>query len=301
MTPLALGLLLLSAALHASWNLLLKQAADRQAAAWWAMLFGAAAFLPALAFFQPLPITIWPYLLASAAAEAVYYFLLATAYDATDFSIAYPIARGTAPGLLALWAMLFLNESPSAIGWAGMAILAVGLMTTGGVFGRRSGRATNGGATKVGSTAVRATQASPIRGVMIALAVAVCISTYSIIDGAAVRLVPALPYTSLVFLLTALFLTPLVAWRSGRVAMWREGRRHPGRLALIGILSLLAYLLVLVAYGFAPIAYVGAVRELNILFGVVLGAWVLKEPVSRGRWVGVVLIVVGVIVIALAD
>lgn len=291
MTPLALGLLLLSAALHASWNLLLKQAADRQAAAWWAMLFGAAAFLPALAFFQPLPITIWPYLLASAAAEAAYYFLLATAYDATDFSIAYPIARGTAPGLLALWAMLFLNESPSAIGWAGMAILAVGLMTTGGVFGRRSGRATT----------VKATHASPIRGVMIALGVAVCISTYSIIDGAAVRLVPALPYTSLVFLLTALFLTPLVAWRSGRVAMWREGRRHPGRLALIGILSLLAYLLVLVAYGFAPIAYVGAVRELNILFGVVLGAWVLKEPVSRGRWVGVVLIVVGVIVIALAD
>jgi drug/metabolite transporter (DMT)-like permease len=291
MTPLALGLLLLSAALHASWNLLLKQAADRQAAAWWAMLFGAAAFLPALAFFQPLPIAIWPYLLASAAAEAAYYFLLATAYDATDFSIAYPIARGTAPGLLALWAMLFLNESPSAIGWAGMAILAVGLMTTGGVFGRRSGRATT----------VKATQASSIRGVMIALAVAVCISAYSIIDGAAVRLVPALPYTSLVFLLTALFLTPLVAWRSGRVAMWREGRRHPGRLALIGILSLLAYLLVLVAYGFAPIAYVGAVRELNILFGVVLGAWVLKEPVSRGRWVGVVLIVVGVIVIALAD
>ncbi len=282
MTTLALGLLLLSAALHATWNLLLKQAQDKQAAAWWAMLFGSALFLPALAFFPPLPASIWPYVLGSAAAEAAYYFLLATAYDATDFSVAYPIARGTAPGLLALWALVFLRESPSPAGWAGMALLAVGLMVTGGVFSRRTGSA----------------GLAP-RGVLYALGVAVCISTYSIIDGAAVRQVPALPYTSLAFLWTAVFLTPLVAWRSGFAAMRAEGRRHAGRLALIGVLSLTAYLLVLVAYSFAPIAYVGAVRELNILFGVALGALVLKEPVGRGRLAGVLLIAAGVLVIAL--
>ena len=66
MTLLALGLLLLSAALHATWNLLLKQAQDKQAAAWWAMLFGAALFLPALAFFPPLPASIWPFVLGTA-------------------------------------------------------------------------------------------------------------------------------------------------------------------------------------------------------------------------------------------
>ena len=99
--------------------------------------------------------------------------------------------------------------------------------------------------------------------------------------------------------MTAVFLTPLVAWRSGFTAMRAEGRRHAGRLALIGALSLTAYLLVLVAYSFAPIAYVGAVRELNILFGVALGVLVLKEPVGRGRLAGVLLIAAGVLVIAL--
>ncbi|HRE27505.1 MAG TPA: EamA family transporter, partial [Anaerolineales bacterium] len=169
MTPLALGLLLLSAALHAGWNLLLKQAHDRQAAAWWAMLIGSILFLPVLAFYPPLPFEILPYLVATALVEALYYFLLATAYDATDFSLAYPIARGTAPGLLALWATLFLGEPPNPWGWFGMAILALGLMVTGGVFRRRT--------TDV---------ALPLRGIGYALGVAVCISTYSIIDGAAV-------------------------------------------------------------------------------------------------------------------
>ena len=282
MTPFALGLLLLSAALHASWNLLLKQAHDRQAAAWWAMLIGSILFLPVLAFFPPLPLEIWPYLVATALVEAFYYFLLATAYDATDFSLPYPIARGTAPGLLALWATLFLGEPPSALGWLGMAILALGLMVTGGVFRRRAPGA-----------------ASPLRGIGYALGVAVCISTYSIIDGAAVRIVPAVPYTALAFLGTAVFLTPIVWWRTGARTVLQEGRRHLGRLALIGPLSVLAYLLVLIAYSLAPIAYVGAVRELNILFGVVLGAVVLKEPVGRSRWLGVLLIAAGVIIISL--
>lgn len=287
MSILALGLLLLSAALHATWNLLLKQAKDRQAAAWWALLIGSALFLPALAFYPPLPSSIWPYVLASAIAEAAYYFLLATAYDATDFSLAYPIARGTAPGLLALWAWIFLGEPPSTFGWLGMAILAFGLMLTGGVFQRRV-------------VDRRVATASPLRGIVYALGVAVCISTYSIIDGAAVRIAPALPYTALAFLLTAVFLTPLVGWRPGLQTVLGEGRAHLGRLALIGPLSLLAYLLVLLAYSLAPIAYVGAVRELNILFGVILGAVVLKERVDRIRLLGVGLIAIGVMVIAVA-
>ncbi len=285
MPPLALGLLLLSAALHASWNLLLKQANDRQAAAWWAMLIGAALFLPALAFFPPLPLAIWPYVLASAVAEAAYYFLLATAYDTTDFSQAYPIARGTAPGLLAVWAWWFLGEPPGLYGWVGMAILVLGLLITGGVFQRR---------------ADTPTPAAHWRGIGYALAVAVCTSTYSIIDAAAVRIAPALPYTSLAFLFTAVFLTPLVWWRTGVGTVLREGRQHFRRLVFIGPLSLLAYLLVLLAYSLAPIAYVGAVRELNILFGAALGAIVLKEPVGRSRLLGVLLIAAGVIVIAVA-
>jgi drug/metabolite transporter (DMT)-like permease len=119
------------------------------------------------------------------------------AYDRGDFSLVYPIARGAAPALLAVWGALFLGESPRPIGLGGLGILLIGLLVVGG-----------------GSAWVqRRTTSLRAGGVAAAVGVAVCISTYSAVDGAAVRLMAPGPDSELVFALTAGLVTPAVLAR----------------------------------------------------------------------------------------
>src|SRR3954453_6464016 len=109
----ALGLLLVAACLHTIWNLLVKRARERLVFTWWALLLGVLCFSPLLLQIGSFPLSIWPYVLGSALTEALYYFVLLKAYEYGDFSLVYPMARGAAPALLTLWAVLFLGEHPA--------------------------------------------------------------------------------------------------------------------------------------------------------------------------------------------
>src|SRR5205823_1748666 len=130
--PTALGLVLLAAALHAGWNLLVKRAADKQVFTWCALVVGTVCFAPFLLAGPALPPRAWPYVVASAVAEAAYFAALTRAYTNADFSLVYPLARGAAPALLAVWAALFLGERPGRAGLAGLALLLLGLVIVGG-------------------------------------------------------------------------------------------------------------------------------------------------------------------------
>src|SRR5512135_808749 len=127
----ALVLLLTSAVLHVTWNLIIKQAGEKLIVTWWALLVGTIVFLPFLIFALPLPNSIWLYGLASALFECAYYGVLAYAYHRHDFSIVYPIARGTAPVFTALWSVLFLQEVLQPIGLAGLSGIVIGLIVVG--------------------------------------------------------------------------------------------------------------------------------------------------------------------------
>ena len=128
MHALALSLLLAAACLHVTWNLLIKRAAARDVVTWWAIVAGSVLFLPVLLAAEPLPAAVGRLAVASAAVEAVYYVLLAYAYGQGDFSQVYPIARGTAPVLLAVWSALLLREYPSVWGACGIIGIVLGLV-----------------------------------------------------------------------------------------------------------------------------------------------------------------------------
>ncbi|HBE29035.1 MAG TPA: hypothetical protein DDW25_09125, partial [Ktedonobacter sp.] len=124
----ALGLLLLAAVLHAIWNLLVKNARQKQVFTWWALAVGAVFFAPLLLLTRVFPIQVWPLVICSGLVEAVYYITLTRAYEHGDFSLVYPMARGTAPAFLVLWAVLFLGERPRPAGFAGLTLLVLGLV-----------------------------------------------------------------------------------------------------------------------------------------------------------------------------
>jgi len=286
---LALGLLLTAACLHVTWNLLIKSAAARDVVTWWALVAGSVLFLPVLLWAGPLPAAVWQLAVASAAVEAVYYILLAYAYGQADFSQVYPIARGAAPALLAVWSALLLREYPSVWGAAGIIGIVLGLVVI--------GTSADPGA-RAGDDGHRAAVRRRA-GVLVALGVALCTSVYSLIDGIAVRRAAPAPYQVAVLGLTGLLLAPRALLRFRPRPLLAEFRRQWPRIVAAGVLMMLAYTLVLRAYEVERLAYAGAVREVGVVLAALVGWRWLGESFGPRRVAGASAVVLGIMILAL--
>ena len=279
----ALLLVLLAAVMHTAWNILVKQAQNRQVFTWWALTVGATLFIPLIVLSTALPGEIWPYVILSALAEAAYFVALLRAYQYGDFSLVYPIARGAAPALLAVWAILFLGERPQPGGLLGLSLLLLGLILVAGgrVFLQR------------GASILR----TP--GLGAALMVALFISIYSAIDAAGVRLTSPVAYGVLVLGLGAVFTAPVVFVRYGYRGVLDVGRAHWLRILLVSLLMMLTYIIVLQAYAIARASYVGALREVSVVFAAWVGWRWMGESFGVVRTSGSLLIFAGIVLIAL--
>jgi drug/metabolite transporter (DMT)-like permease len=271
-------LVLLGAMLHATWNALVKSGADKLLDT--ALVVAGSAVialvvLPAMP--MPAPAS-WTLLVASGVIHLVYFELVAAAYRAGDMSLAYPLMRGTPPLLVALLSGVILGEHLAPLGWAGIALVSAGVLAM----------ALKGGA--------RA-EAKPV---LVALANALVIATYTLVDGMGARLSGApVAYTLWVFVLTAALFLPAVAWRRrGALAAHLRAKWRIGLGA--GACTLGSYALALWAMTQAPIAAVAALRETAILFGVALAAVMLREKPGLARIAGAGAIAAGAAALRLA-
>ncbi len=269
----ALLLTLGAAALHAGWNVLLARARDVRAATTVALALAVVLFAPVAALGWRIETAAVPWIVASAALELAYFVLLTTAYRASDVSLVYPIARGTAPVLVLVGATA-AGAALGAAEAAGVVLVGAGVLL---VRGPRGGADT--------------------RGIVLALAIAATIAGYTLVDNQGIEHAAAIPYLEVVLVPVALagVLSYVVGgnWRSLRAEL---GLATVG--ASFGVFG--AYALVLAALALAPAAAVAAVRESSILFAVVLGALVLREPAGRARIAGAALVVAGVALVALS-
>lgn len=286
MSTASLLLILGSACLHVVQHVALKKARDRTAFVWWLWLWAGVLFSPVLVLcWERVPATAWAILAVSAAFEALYYLAIARAYRTGDLSLVYPLARGTAPVLILVWTALLLRERPSPGGLTGIALIAVGLAVINlprlGAW-RECWRS-------LGQPAPRW-----------ALAAGLCISVYTTLDKVAVGLIDALLYTYLAMTLTLVWLTPATLREVGWAGLAREWRSSRWGSALAGLSALAAYAIVLtVMRRGEPASYVGAAREVSVVFGAVVGVLFLGETGTRTRVLGSVLITCGVGAIAL--
>ncbi len=290
MPPAALALLIGAGILHASWNLILKRTSERLLVTAWGLLVGALVFSPALVRAWPPPPGVWPFAALSAATLLGYYCALSRAYRDGDFSLVYPVARGAAPAMLALWGVLFFGERPSPVGMLGMALVLGGLVALGGaplLSGRSAGES------------IRSALRGHGRAAAFAFLVALLVSIYSALDAAAVRRWEPIPYLVLVFALSGSALVPLLAIGRGRDAVRVLGS-HLAPTATIAILTLAAYSLVLRAFQLAPVGYAGAVREVGIVLGALAGWLLLGERLGGVRTLGAALVFGGILVLAAA-
>ncbi|MFZ5885535.1 MAG: EamA family transporter [Chloroflexota bacterium] len=282
MSITALLLLFASASLHALWNLLLKQSQEKYIAmGWQVILSGGFAFVVLLFIGLP-PRSMWLFAVISMTLEAVYFILLSNAYTDNDFSLVYPIARGTAPAFLMVWSVLFLREDLTPGGVLGVILIVCGMIV-------------------IGATSLVQARGSRIhiRGILTALSVALVISLYTLIDGTAVKNGPAVPYALSMFMLVPVITTAYNLRRFGwkRFAAAWDGPRLP--LILAAALGVIAYLLALFAYTIAPVSYSGAIREMSVVIGAFLGWQFLGEKMGGMRVLGSVIIFAGILTIAI--
>ena len=248
---------------------------------WQVMISGIFAFF--LLFFTGFPPrSMWLFAIISMSLEAVYFILLSNAYSDSDFSLVYPIARGTAPAFLMLWSVLFLREKLTIGGIVGVSAIVCGMVI-------------------IGATSLMQNRGSKLhlKGVTVALAVALIISLYTLIDGTAVKNGPPVPYALTMFMLVPFLTTAYNVRRFG----WKHfaAAWNGPRLSLIfaAILGVVAYLLALLAYTFAPLSYSGAIREVSVVIGAFLGWQFLEEKMGGTRLIGSAVIFVGIVVIAI--
>jgi len=281
MSLFAIGLLLAAAVLHTTWNLLLKQAGEKYIAIWWSAIIGFLVFTPAIYFLGFPSQTVWHILIISALLEISYYIVLGEAYKDSDFSLVYPLGRGAAPALIAVWAAIFLHERFTLGGLIGIIVIVIGLLIVGG------------------GDIFQAYSKPQLRGILLALLLALLISIYSILDGIAVKQTSALPYVVVLFLCVPAFTSPLIFKLYGWNKLKDELSAHPLTLAAIGVLTIGAYSLALWAYSISPLGYAGSIREVSVVMAAYAGWQFLGEKFGGLRILGAVIIFAGIMVIAL--
>ena len=120
MNLVALSLILISAIIHALWNLLMKQSRDKLAFIWWSILVILFIYFPLFLWYlrqSSLPSQEnWFWAMVSGFFQALYCVLLSFAYEQGDLSIIYPLSRGSAPIFITIGAILLLAEQLSLTG-----------------------------------------------------------------------------------------------------------------------------------------------------------------------------------------
>jgi drug/metabolite transporter (DMT)-like permease len=254
---------------------LVKASGDRLVTASAQILLAAIASLPVV-IWRGIPWQAGVFLLGSGVVQTIYLYTLATAYDRAELSFVYPIARGSAPLIIALGSLVGLSALPGSVGWLALALICGGVL-----------------AMSLASRARHGLAASLLTGLLIAI--------YISIDSAGVKAAgDVFGYTAALTVLTALILVPVLLLLRGtsevRAALSRDWPRFLGG----GIATLGSYGLLLYASRLAPLSLVAAARETGVVFAALGGWWFLGERIGRVRAGAVLVIAAGMIVLALS-
>lgn len=248
MSPLIVSLLLASALVHAGWNAIVKDSEDRLWSLSIITLFGAIAAVPFALILTPPALMSVPYILVSSALQVGYCLFLVRAYRDGELASVYPIARGSAPLLVSLGAVIFAKEIPDSSGLAGIILVSIGI----GVLTWGKSR-------------------PDTKSIVAALATGLFIAGYMVVDGLGVRVSQSATGYAAWQAVIAGLLIPLsfIIIRRHRLALPRgsEGVKT----AVAGVLATLGYCIAVWAMSLNNMGGVSAIRETSVLFAALIG------------------------------
>lgn len=269
-------LILLAAALHAGWNALIKISGDRIAVMAAVTLAGSILSIFALPFVDSPDPASWPLLALTILIHTGYHFFLPIAYDHGDLGQVYPIARGVAPILVTLGALVFAGEQVGQMALIGILCLAVGVMAL--TF--------DGG---------KVSRINP-KAIFFALITGVSIASYTIVDGLGARQAGSILGFAVWLTIGDGILTFLIAlmWKRTEILAVVKSSALTGVAG--GAMQVGAYWIIIYALAVAPMGMVSGLRETSVLFAALISTFLLKEGFGVWRFVSACLVTFGLII-----
>lgn len=276
MDPLVIIIALTAAILHAVWNALVK-AGDDRLLTMAVVIFTTGILSPFLLIMGEPPATdSWPYIGASVLLNNIYFLFLIEAYRVGDLSHAYPIARGSAPLMVAVGAMIFGGEKLATGELVGIAMVSGAIISL--VFFAGEGRQEGW------------------RTIIYPLFTGLMIASYTIVDGIGVRISGSPSgFIGWLFLLSPLPITVIVlVRRRGKIF---EFVQHSWKTSVLaGCLNFGSYGLAIWALSLGTMAHVSALRETSVIIAALIGAVFLRESFGFRRIILATVVVFGVII-----
>lgn len=290
MNLIAIGLIILSALMHAVRNFYTKKSNDKQVFVWWYELVGVIFFLPIFAYYfwkegagGGIGVLIG---VISGIVHGTYWITHSKAYEDGDLSHVYPIMRA-APLLVVPFALIFLNEHISPVGFIGILLMVLGVY----VVNMKSVTLKTVFEPIKSITYERATQW--------ALVTLLLVTAYSLIDKAGVDVVHPMVFTYYFTVFGFVFFS-LFVFAKKRGLMMREVGENKKTILLNGFLGVSGYALSLIALSMDKVSYVTGLRQTSVLFAVLMGGQLLQEKHRAIRFTAAILMVVGAVLISVA-
>lgn len=278
MTPEIAGAaaMLGSAMTHAVMGMLTKSSSDKLVFRSVMMSTSAILFLPLLFLLPPPPAAAWPFLIMGMGLHFVFQMSMISAFERGDMNLVYPVMRGAAPALAALFAFLILGEALSMLQISGLALAS---------------------ATIIGFAWPDRSKAPKVTALAFAALAALMTALYSVNDASGVRATGnPLTYLAWFSLVTALPILVTALVRRGQ--RWPDlARRQFGSAAPAAVLGAASYGLALFAFSIAAIGPMAAMRETSVVFGAILAALILKEPFGIKRSLLAIFLAAGLVML----
>lgn len=288
MDTTAFLLVLISAIIHAYWNLLVKMSKDAEIFIWFFLIIITLVFFPFfwISFYKTdILLTGWCCIVMTGLCKTLYFISLSRAYRKDDLSFIYPLVRSTPIIFVTVGSMLFLRENPSIIGMMGIMLIFIG------GYCLHIDKLRN---------FLHPLKIVNAKATQWALLTALFISFYSVIDKIGVTYVETFPYLYLMFAFVLVFFTPYIVVTRPISAIITEWNLNKKNIIIVGFCNFFAYYMILSAMEMDKLSYIVALRETSIIFGVMLGALILKEEHINIRITSSFIIIIGSILIGIA-
>jgi uncharacterized membrane protein len=280
-----LGLVLASAFIHVIWNMLMKSSQDKLAFMGWVYILNSLFYFPL--FWMnldklPIPLVGWALIWISGIITVFYIIILGKAYEEGDLSLVYPLSR-SAPLFVALWAVLFLKERLTTGGMMGILLVVVGAY----IIGLR---------TLAWKELTKPLFSLKNRTYQLALLTALLVSLYSMVDKIGVQYVHPFIFLYLLLLPRLVLYVPYIL-RTRYDSIKPEWRRNKRNILLVAFMNFLSYLFILYAMTLTHVSYIVAIRQISVVFAVLMGNLFLGEKYGHIRTVASLCIFLGVLLI----
>lgn len=287
MSNAAFTLIIISAVMHALWNLLVKRSRHKTVFIWWMFLTASLLFTATLPF-APERFA-WPgrhtvLMIAIGAVSFVLYHLLnGRAYRGGDLSVIYPLSQ-TSMVWVPMWGVVLLGERLSLTGIGGILLVILG------TFSVQMQRMSL-------SELARPFRDIRSSSVQFALLAGFIYSIGSVAEKSGVKNYSPLYFTYFLVLSMLLLMTINLCRSKYRPAFAQELKENWRPILCSGPIMMASFLTFRYGLNLARVGYAVPVRQVSILVGVLIGIFFLKESFGRMRLISAALIVTGAVLI----